>query len=114
METVTCSIPSVIRSPTITAFRNSNLAGGIAGEIPHDQSPPVIQSRLTGTLSDLCAPTREPPTIFRMVQFGLPRNGSTALIADFGNFSNRRLTAPRRCLGQRSEQCTLKAQAQAL
>ena len=48
METATCSTLSVIRSPTITASRNSNSAGGIAAETPHDQGPPVIRSPLTG------------------------------------------------------------------
>src|SRR5260370_37798929 len=38
-ETATCFIPDGLRSPITTAFRNSNLAEGIAAETPQDPAP---------------------------------------------------------------------------
>jgi hypothetical protein len=51
-------------------------------------------------------PIREPPTMLRVVRFGLPKERSTILIARSCNVSKTRLTAPHSCSELRSEQCT--------
>jgi hypothetical protein len=50
-------------------FQELKLGDGIAGETPHDPGPPVIRSRLTGTLFTPCVPIRGPLTILRTVRF---------------------------------------------
>jgi hypothetical protein len=106
MEIAMCFILNGIRSLITTAFRNSSLAEDIAAETRRGQALRVIRSRLTGMVSDPCVLTRVPRTMSPAARFALPRKSSTNLIARFCKVSRRRLTAPHKCLGQRSEQCT--------
>jgi hypothetical protein len=89
-----------------SAFRNSNWAGDIAGEIHRGQGPTAIRYRSTGPLSGRCVPTHRPVIILQVVQSGLRWKISIVLIVDFCSSSNRRSMALRRCLGHRVEQCT--------